>query len=92
MSAERDRLAAMLLLVLHDLHPVYGNTSYRGRGIGGATITAGCSVNHPEDAEYDLLNAIETTLRAEAQRMEREGTSIRAVANAIKKEPRRSDT
>jgi len=59
---ERDVLTALLYLLRYDLHPVYGNTSHRGRGIGGQTMTPGCSVNHPEGSELALLNLIDDAI------------------------------
>lgn len=59
---ERDVLTALLYLLRYDLHPVYGNTSHRGRGVGGQTMTPSCSVNHPEGSELALLNAVDNAI------------------------------
>jgi hypothetical protein len=52
------RLAAALLLMLHDAHPTYGSTAGWHGGIGGQAITTGCNVIDPppggEWASYDL--------------------------------------
>src|SRR5574338_1696060 len=51
-------LAAALLLVLHDAHPVYGNTAGWRGGVGGQTITRGCALVDPPPGfgrpEYDM--------------------------------------
>lgn len=59
-----DRLAIMLYLIHSELHPIYGNTSRRGRGIGGQAITQQCSVIDPEGDENAILDAIEHEYRA----------------------------
>jgi hypothetical protein len=64
---DADDIMALLLLVWFDLHPVYANTSYRGRGIGGQAITQQCSVVSPEGWEYAALMYIETAISAYAQ-------------------------
>jgi hypothetical protein len=57
-------LAMMLLVLSQHLHPIYGNTSYRGRGIGGSAITQQCSVIHPEGWEIGALQEIDEVLHA----------------------------
>ena len=39
-----NRLAASVLLLAHDAHPTYANTTGWRGGIGGAAITQGCSI------------------------------------------------
>ena len=46
-EALAERLAASVLLLAHDAHPTYGNTTGWRGGIGGQTITDSCSVIDP---------------------------------------------
>lgn len=54
------RLAAALALALYEGHPVYGNTTGWRGGIGGQTITQGCSFIDPppgvDFTQHDLLS------------------------------------
>lgn len=53
-----DRLAATVVLLAYDAHPIYPNTSRWGGGIGGQAMTQGCSIIDPPPGEdwtqYDL--------------------------------------
>lgn len=44
MTRHAQRLAAMLDLVLHEAHPVYGSTTKWLGGIGGQAMTSHCSL------------------------------------------------
>jgi hypothetical protein len=58
----------LLSLLQWQMHPTYGNTSRRGRGIGGQAITQQCSAIDPEeDWEFALLDEIEQALRSRYQ-------------------------
>lgn len=49
--ATADELAASVLLLAHDAHPVYANTAGWRGGIGGQAMTPSCSiVDPPPDA------------------------------------------
>lgn len=57
--AQADRLAAALLLVLRDAHPIYPSTAKWHGGVGGQAITSHCSLTQgapPGDewAEADM--------------------------------------
>lgn len=58
--AMADKLAAALVLALHDAHPSYANTAGWRGGIGGMAITQGCSIIDPPPGhdwtQYDLLS------------------------------------
>jgi hypothetical protein len=43
------RLAATVLMLTYDAHPVWANTAGPGGGIGGQSMTPSCSVIHPHD-------------------------------------------
>lgn len=60
---ERDALGDALKILFYDLHPVYANTSYRGRGVGGQAMTQQCSVVRPEGFELDQIAQIEELIR-----------------------------
>jgi hypothetical protein len=48
-----DELAATVLLLTYDAHPVYGSTATWRGGIGGQAMTQGCSViDPPPGAEW----------------------------------------
>lgn len=42
-----DELAATVVLLAHDAHPVYGSTAGWRGGIGGQAITPGCAIIDP---------------------------------------------
>ena len=46
-TAMADNLAAALILVLHDAHPVYASTTGWRGGIGGQAMTPSCSIIDP---------------------------------------------
>ena len=46
-----DRLAASVILLAYDAHPVYANTTGWRGGIGGAAMTPGCSIINPPPGE-----------------------------------------
>ena len=54
LKSDRDRFAAALFLAWYDLHPTYGSTAL-GRGIGGQTISQGCSVVTPRTARQEKI-------------------------------------
>jgi hypothetical protein len=74
-----DRLAGALFYALRDAHPIYSSTAGWRGGIGGQTITQGCSFNDPPPGEewlqMDLLSqALREYLAAYPE------TDIRALA------------
>lgn len=58
-----EDLAVALMIVLYELHPVYGNTSRRGRGIGGQAMTQQCNVIDPEGWEFEAKEWADEVLR-----------------------------
>lgn len=62
-----ERAMVLLSLLYRELHPFYGNTSYRGRGIGGSAVTQQCCVTHPEGWEVDVIQKIEEILHTYAE-------------------------
>lgn len=59
-----ERVGAAFALVHYDAHPVYGNTAGWRGGIGGATITQGCSIiDPPPDADWTQLDVPSGPLR-----------------------------
>lgn len=67
---------ALLYVEHYELHPSYGNTSYRGRGIGGQTITQQCSVVSPEDREQLALWAIDDAIHQGIDALSRQGLDL----------------
>lgn len=65
-----DELVDALKEVLFDLHPIYANTSYRGRGVGGQAVTQQCSIVNPELKEFEQIERIETLLRKHLMKRE----------------------
>lgn len=71
---DRDQLAKALLTVLYELHPIGGSTSRTG--IGGAAVTTFCDIVNPINiAAEELRDTVESVLRRQLHRMEREGYS-----------------
>lgn len=59
-----DALAGSLALMLYDAHPTYSNTTGWRGGIGGQTVTAGCSVIDPPPGEdWTQMDLMSTALR-----------------------------
>ncbi len=69
-------LLALLHVEHHLLHPTYGNTAYRGRGVGGQTFTQQCSVIRPEGGEQLVLWQIDDAIRQGFRAFERQGRSV----------------
>lgn len=64
LQALTQRVAAAFALVNYDAHPAYGNTAGWRGGIGGATITHGCSIiDPPPDADWTQLDVPSGPLR-----------------------------
>lgn len=87
-AADRDEiydLAALLFAVVNDLHPMYANTSRRGRGIGGQMVTRQCNLLDPEGAEVYLVHRAEDVIREYCHRAEAEGIDLPARARALLK-------
>lgn len=58
------RLAAALALALHDGHPTYGSTARWRGGIGGQTVTTGCSfIDPPPGVTFTQHDLLSTPLR-----------------------------
>lgn len=62
-----EQAMVLLSLLYYELHPFYGNTSYRGRGIGGSTVTQQCCVTHPEGGEVGVIQQIEEIIHTYAE-------------------------
>lgn len=59
-----ERLAAALALALHDAHPVYANTTGWRGGVGGQSMTTGCSfIDPPPDADWTQYGLLSVPLR-----------------------------
>jgi hypothetical protein len=71
-----EHALALLYVEHYDLHPHYGNTSRRGRGIGGQAVTQQCSVVRPDDGEQLVLWAIDDALRQGIEGLQREGRNL----------------
>lgn len=56
---ERDELRTLLTWLRYDMHKVFGNTSRRGRGIGGQAMTEQCLVLRPEGDEIARLARVD---------------------------------
>lgn len=63
-KGDAGSLALWLYVVLFELHPCYGNTSRRGRGIDGSTITQQCNVIRPEGWESEAVERAESAIRS----------------------------
>lgn len=74
-EADLDQALWLLYKLRFDMHQVYGNTSRRGRGIGGQAMTPQCSVIDPEGDELELLDKIDRLL----------GESREALSRAVAK-------
>ena len=57
-----DRLAASVVLLAHEAHPVYGSTTTWRGGIGGQAMTQGCSIIDPPPGadwtQFDLPTSV----------------------------------
>jgi hypothetical protein len=78
LRAERDELAYLLYVCYYNMHQTYANTSRRGLGIGGQTLTVQCSVISPEGDEVAMIERIERTIRTQFLRAESEGYDLRS--------------
>lgn len=59
-----DRLAASVMLLAHDAHPVYGSTAGWRGGIGSQALTWGCSIiDPPPGVEWTQLDLPTTEAR-----------------------------
>lgn len=56
------QVMALLATLYYDLHPVYANTSRRGGGIGGQSMSQQCNVIDPNPAELNIMQDIEAML------------------------------
>jgi hypothetical protein len=59
---EAVELALLLRAVCYDLHPTYSNTSRRGGGIGGQSMTPQCNYLDPSPPEIELIQKAEKAL------------------------------
>jgi hypothetical protein len=59
---EAVELALLLRAVCYDLHPTYSNTSRRGGGIGGQSLTTQCNYLDPSPPELGLIQKAEKAL------------------------------
>jgi hypothetical protein len=66
LSDERDALAAALLVVLDDLHPVHGNTAHHSQGGYGASVMTQCchlSKYNADPGDAETLERVSAVLR-----------------------------
>jgi hypothetical protein len=82
-KAEIYELAALLEVVVNGLHPVYGSTGRRDRGVGGCMATRQCNLIDPEGAEVDLVQHVEDTIRHYFREAESDGVDMRAIRDRI---------
>lgn len=57
-----ERLLSAAMALQYQLHPMYGSTATWHGGIGGASITAGCSLNDTPPWHNGLKEAAEATI------------------------------
>lgn len=62
-----DEAMSLLAILYYDMHPTYGSTSRRGRGIGGQAVTQQCNVVDPEGWEITFNQRVEEALHRYAQ-------------------------
>lgn len=58
-----DRLAAALHYAIYGAHPAYGNTTGWRGGIGGQTVTQGCSFIDPPHGDARMTDALTDVVR-----------------------------
>ena len=75
---EAVELALLLRAVCYDLHPTYSNTSRRGGGIGGQSLTTQCNYLDPSPVELDLIRKAEKALYACLNRAVSAGVDLQA--------------
>lgn len=73
---EAVELALLLRAVCYDLHPTYSNTSRRGAGIGGQSLTPQCNYLDPSPPELVLIQKAESALYACLSRAVGEGVDL----------------
>jgi hypothetical protein len=61
-SLTLDEAMELLAILYYDMHPTYGSTSRRGRGIGGQAVTQQCNVVDPEGWEVAFNERVEEAL------------------------------
>jgi len=76
---EAVELALLLRAVCYDLHPTYSNTSRRGAGIGGQSLTTQCNYLDPSPVELDLIRKAEKALYACLNRAVSAGVDLQVV-------------
>lgn len=84
MVEQRDALAAALLVVLRDLHPIHGSTAHHTGGYGASVMTTCCHIARSYGSDEALLVAgVEETLSTVMSEVHRRGST--GVADAITK-------
>jgi hypothetical protein len=83
-----EKLVAALALALYDAHPVYASTTGWHGGIGGQSITQGCSFNAPppQDEGWTQMDVLSGPLREWLST--HPGFDLEAAKAAVKEEVR----
>jgi len=76
---EAVELALLLRAVCYDLHPTYSNTSRRGGGIGGQSLTPQCNYIDPSPPELALIQKAENAFYVCLSRAVSAGVDLQAV-------------
>ena len=80
---EAVELALLLRAVCYDLHPTYSNTSRRGGGIGGQSLTTQCNYLDPSPPELELIQKAEKALYDCLSRAECAGVDLQAAQRQL---------
>jgi hypothetical protein len=87
-SITLDEAMELLAVLYYDMHPVYGSSSRRGRGIGGQSMTQQCNVVDPEGWEVAFNDRVEEALHTYASHNGHMKPQTVRVMNALKRKAR----
>lgn len=87
-SLTLDEAMELLAILYYDMHPVYGSSSRRGRGIGGQSMTQQCNVVDPEGWEIAFNSRVEHALHAYARTSQHTKPDTARVISGLKRQAR----